>query len=688
LDAPAESQATNRLRVLARICCIWGFVVLGRLIYLQLIAHDEFVRLAESQQEKEVELRAPRGEIFDRNGARLAMSLPVDSVCVNPLRVPDIGLAADLLSRVLEGVDRGQLRERMKSAAAGGRGFLWVKRKITPEESEKLRSYNLDWVEFRTESRRFYPKGPLAAHVIGSVDHEEKGNAGVEQTLNQDLMGRAGIIRTLSDVRGGVVDRTVYSDPQPGKKLVITIDERIQYFAERELRQALIDNHCRTGSLVVMNPTTGEILAIANAMKGHEPFDPNKPVLAGEPIENRQNLAVSAPFEPGSVFKVVTISAGIDTGRVRPETVVNCGSGRIVLFRRVIHDAHPYSALSVSDVLAKSSNIGAIQVGLRVGNESLYDFVKRFGFGSETGVPLPGESAGLVWPLKKWIPSSIGSVAMGHEVMTTTLQLAQACSIVANGGMLVRPRLVIERQRPGASPEKETPTAPVRAIKAETAATMRALMQGVVLHGTGRLAQLEGYSSAGKTGSAQIYDHATRVYTHKYNASFMGFAPVNRPAIVVVVSLNGASKFGGPVAGPVFAKVASAALRFLDVPKDQPDNLVPPEPGDEPDSDLAIADLNGDHDPEQEPGVTEPPAVVAAESASILQPVSTASAPPIPAGPRVPDFHGKTVRAVLEEAMEFGIKVEIKGSGMARIQDPPAGSVLRPDDRVRVVFAR
>jgi cell division protein FtsI/penicillin-binding protein 2 len=335
----------------------------------------------------------------------------------------------------------------------------------------------------------------------------------------------------------------------------------------------------------------------------------------------------------------------------------------MTLFRRVIRDHDPYDALSMADVLAKSSNIGAINIGLKVGNERMLDYIKRFGFGRLTGVPLPGESPGLVWPLKKWIPSSIGSVAMGHELMTTTVQLAQSCSVVANGGLLVKPRIISDRQRPGAAREPEPLLRTTQVIAPETANTMRQMMQRVVLEGTGRNAQLKGYSSAGKTGSAQIYDPEAGVYTHRYNASFMGFAPVNRPAIVVVVTLNGASKYGGAVAAPVFERVASAALRMLEVPKDMPD-IEPVPVRDEDLADVAIAGLG------QAPVLQEMPSGAPA------------------AGPRVPDFSGKSLRGVIEQATERGITVEYSGTGLARVQDPPPGSVLRAGERVKVVFAR
>ena len=544
MDPRAESLAVKRLRIFARVCLVWGVVLVLRLIDLQIVSHDKYRRLADSQQIRNVEVQAPRGGIYDRNGEALAMSVQVDSVVVNPLRIPDPVVAADLLSAVLN-LETKPLLEKINQAVDNKRGFLFVKRKITDQESQKLRSYGLDWIEFRTESTRLYPKEQSAAHVIGSVNHEERGNNGVELSLDKILRGKPGVMRTQADVRQNVFDRKYFTDPQPGKNVTLTIDERIQYVAERELKKAVEKNNCKTGSIVVMNPKNGEVLA----MTSYPTFNPNENPEEGEDLSSRLNLAVSAPFEPGSVFKVITIAAGLETTNITPRTIIPCGNGRMTLFKRVIHDHNSYASLAVEDVLAKSSNIGAIQIGLKVGSRRLYEYVKRFGFGTRTGVPMPGESPGMVRYWEKWHPAAIGSIAMGHEIITTTVQLAQAASVVANGGMLIKPRLLLNE-----GVEKVQP--PKRVIKPETAITMRRMMEHVVLAGTGKPAQLDGYTTGGKTGSAQIFDTVAHAYTHKYNASFMGFAPVNNPAIVVVVTLNGAKQYGGVVAAPVFREVA------------------------------------------------------------------------------------------------------------------------------------
>jgi cell division protein FtsI (penicillin-binding protein 3) len=685
LNTREADLATKRLRIFARICVAWALIIIGRLVQLQIIDHQEYLRLAQRQQERQVEIRAPRGAIFDRNGQPLAMSVAVDSVCINPLRVPDLAVAAEILSKVLL-VDGRELLGKMQAAVENRRGFLWVKRKVSPEEAAKLGSYGFDWVEFRSESSRYYPKNGLAAHVLGGVDHEEKGNAGIELELDNDLRGVPGIMQTTADVRQHVFDLQVVSDPQPGASVTLTIDERIQYVAERELASAVKEHGAGTGSIVVVNPNSGDILALAN----YPSYDPNTPPKSKEEFLARRNLAVTAPFEPGSVFKVITVAAGIETGEVRPKSMFHCGNGSFKLFRRVIHDAKPHGMLTVAEILAKSSNIGAIKVALEVGNARMYDFIRAFGFGERVGLPLPAESAGIFRNLNRWIPSSIGSLAMGHEISTTSVQLAQACSVVANGGLRVKPRLVLQKQSDEGTVE-QMHQKPERVLKPETANTMRLLMRGVVDEGTGKRARLRGYTTAGKTGSAQIYDYDARVYTHRYNASFMGFAPVNNPAIVVVVTLNGTHSgprgFGGVAAAPVFQRVASAALRILGVPKDLPDEEI--EDNSEPGPDAA--DPEGAEPPDPEPdSVPELRLASAEQSLEQTDTVTGSDLAPfiVPTGPKVPDFQGKTKRAVLAESTALGVTVELAGTGIARAQNPLPGEVLRPGERVRVQFTR
>lgn len=676
-----DTLATKRVHMLARLAFIWAALIAGRLIQLQVIQHGEYKKLATRQQERVIEVRAPRGMILDRHGERLAMSLPVESVCVDPLRVPDLGVAVGILSQIL-GLDSAELLGQLKSAVDNRRGFLWIKRKVTPQEAARLRGLKLEWIEFRTESQRFYPNRSLAAHLLGGVDFEENGNAGIEQSFNEQLQGHSGELVLTEDVQKRGFKSTMETEPQPGQDIHLTIDSSIQFIAEKQLKEMVEQQHAKSGSVVAMDPRNGDIVAYAN----YPTYDPNDPPK-GQDISAREDLAIAAPFEPGSVFKVVTLSAALETTHLRPETMINCGGGKITLFGRTIHDDHRYGILSMEDVLARSSNIGAINIGLRVGQEKLYEYVRRFGFGSKTGLPLPGESAGMVRPLKHWQKTSIASVAMGHEIGVTALQLAQAGVIVASGGLRIKPRLILD------APVSE----PVRVMRPETAITMRRMMEGVMIkpYGTGhRYARLIGYTSGGKTGTAMIYDYQTRHYTHFYNASFVGFAPIANPAIVVAVTINhteGKTGYGAPASGPVFREVASAALRIKDVPKDLPEMLPSPDDGQADDNDVAIADL----------GSSIPPPLVQAGNAVAADDRPVASAKDAldqrsfledpgrggVAG-RVPNFQGKSMRDVIQESAALGIPVEFTGSGIARAQMPRPGEMLPQGRSVRVEFGR
>jgi cell division protein FtsI (penicillin-binding protein 3) len=703
-----ETQSTKRLLWLLRALIIWVVVIFLRLVWLQVFQHDDLLRQAQSQQQRLVPIEAQRGSILDRTGQPLAKSLPAESVLVNPKRINDARVAANLLAPIL-GLDAMQLTEKIRAASRRESGFLWVKRKVTASEAERVRSYKLEYVEFRPETRRFYPHGQLAAHVIGTVgianpnDTIERGTAGIEMSLDDDLAGLPGQVRVFNDVKQNPYDSVVARKPEPGSDITLTIDQNLQYEAEKEIARAAQASGAKSGSIVVMNPYNGEILAMAN----YPTFDPNEAPGAGEAVGARSNLAITTPFEPGSVFKVITLAAALETTKLRPDSPIYCGNGSFNLLGRIIHD-HVSGTLSMADVLAKSSNVGAIQVGLKVGDQQLYRYVRRFGFGRKTGVELPGESAGILRKVENWTPTSIGSVAMGQEIGVTSLQLALAGAAVANGGLLVKPKLILSRRKKGESVERFAEEKPERAIAPETAIQMRQMMEGVVLHGTGtRYATIKGYTSGGKTGSAQIFDLKAHVYTHSYNASFLGFAPVANPQIVVAVTLHGTqggnAGFGGPVAGPVFSRVAMTALRMLDVPKDLPDSVQPaPATVGEDANDLSIADLGSAslnaHDADavrsrSVSSVTMPP-VQADFSAPAEESTKEPSLDRRPfltsalVGPKVPNFRGMTLRAVLEESAARGVQIEVLGNGLVRNQEPAAGSILAPGARVRVQFTR
>jgi len=654
----------RRLTILAAILVLWGGAIFAKLLSLQVLHHRQYVQLARNREELDLSIPAPRGTIFDRHGLPLAMSVPTESVYVNPLKVPDLEVASTILSLALH-LDRTELYGKLKAACDGERGFLWVKRKITFDEGQSIRNLRLDWIQIESESQRHYPNGTLAATVLGSVDFQEKGNAGIERSYDSELRGKAGRVRLLTDVNRRGIDSQMEAPARAGTSLTLTIDEHLEFVAEQEIASAVKEHAAISGSVVVMNPQNGEILALAS----YPPYDPNEPPQPGEG-HARQNHALSVPFEPGSVFKVITLAAALETTNLRPDSPIDCHGGVLKLPGRVIHDSHTgMGVVPMATVLAKSSNIGAIEVGMRVGQGRMYDYVRRFGFGQKSGIELPAESGGKLRKLAHWGTTSLASISMGQEVSVTTVQLARAASVIANGGLLVTPRVVLKR----GSQTVPAPQ-PVRIVKPETAITMRQMMEGVVLPGgTGYpRARLEGYSVGGKTGSAQIYDVASRHYTHTYNGSFMGFAPLTNPAIVVVVTLNGThgtAGFGGQAAAPVFHAVATEALRVLDVPRDLPDQQPPPEMAKKAEvDDLSIADIGSDQPNILEEGEDD------GETA--------------PGGPRVPNFRGMTMRAALATAAAQGLTIVPGGSGVARMQSPPPGSLLHEGERIRVQFVR
>jgi len=663
----------------------WALIVVLRLVDLQIFAHGKYVKAAEAQQDKSAPIEPVRGAIVDRNGSFLAISSPSRIVAVNPGQIQNIGFAAALLARVLK-LDPSKLEADLEAAARSKRhhGYFIVDPQISDGEAEELAAMKLNWLIIGNGSIRTYPSGQLAAHVVGNVNSEQQGAAGIELKLNKDLAGIKGLARVKVDVKNRAYESEVVNSPVAGKTIGLTIDSELQHIAHDALKAAVVENHAEHGSLVAMDPRTGEVLAIEN----YPTYDLNERLHAGEKPSGREDLAVVAPFEPGSVFKVITLSSALETTNLRPESIINCGGGVMRLFSRVIHDHKPYSALSMEDVLAFSSNIGAIRIGMQVGNKNLYDYIRRFGFGRRTGIELPAEAPGLLRPLKRWQPTTIGSIPMGHEISVTSVQLAQAGSVIANGGFLVHPHLVSWEQAPGEPKVMMKYPAPVKALKPETVMTMRMMMRRVITEpgGTAHQLHVAGYTIAGKTGTAQIYDFAHRVYTHKYNASFLGFAPYQNPSIVVVVTVTGTTGqagYGGWAAGPVFVKITSEALRRMSVPRDVPEEMEQlaerakksPQAKESDDVSLAEANPLTPEELRQSLGETAP------DGAAVDGDVD-------PNAPKVPNFVGQTVRGVMQLAASDGVDVDMLGDGLARVQNPPAGALLVPGEHIRVRFTR
>src|ERR1700731_2956383 len=678
----ADRKTVNHLLIVACLTLVWMTAVLGRLGYLQLFLHSEYMARAHRQQQRVIEITPKRGAIYDRNMHPLAMSIPVDSAFAVPSELGDQQLAARLLSGVL-GIPREVLEARLESSHS----FVWIARKLPPDKKEAVEALNLKGVYFQKENQRIYPKRELASHVLGFVDLDEKGLGGIEYELDGQIRGKSEKIIVMADARqrwfdGGEAQR------ERGANVVLTLDEKIQYIAERELAAAIAKTRALAGTVMVMNPNTGEILALANWPK----FNPN---AANEsPAEARMNRAVSALYEPGSTFKLITLAAAFDQGITRPEEVFDCENGAVYVAGHRIRDHKPFGLLNVADILAQSSDVGAIKIALRLGAPKFYDYIRAFGFGQPTGVDMPGESKGILRRLESWSAVSIGSISMGQEVGVTPVQLISAVSAIANGGMFYKPHVIAELRRGDKVIPAEgllAPSEPRKVIRPETAATLRRLMEGVVLNGTGKLARLDGWTSAGKTGSAQKIDPATGRYSPtQLIASFTGFAPISNPAVTILVSLDSPVGLheGGQVAAPVFKRIAEQVLSYLDVPRDVPLNprLIQAAYKRQMASEGAML---GDFSPTDFSG--QPDEVLTASN-----PVAPNA--PVPHAPEValaaaeggdssvPDVPGKTMREVTDMCLRLGLEPLLVGSNLATQQIPEAGANVRRDAKVTVQF--
>jgi len=677
-----EFTASERLLLVASLILICLVAVVGRLGYLQLICHSGYLARAARQQQRTIDITPKRGSIYDRNMDPLAMSIPVDSVFAVPIEVGDAQLAAQLLSRVLA-IPSEVLEAKLESAQS----FVWIARKVPPDKKEAVEALNLKGIYFQKENQRIYPKRDLAAHVLGFVDLDEKGLAGIEYELDSQIRGKSEKIVVMADARQRWFDR-VEAQRERGADVVLTLDEQIQYIAERELAAALAKTHALAGTVVVMHPHDGEILALANWPK----FNPNAATEAS--AEARMNRAVTALYEPGSTFKLITLAAAFDQRIVRPEELFDCENGAVYLAGHRIRDHKPFGLLTVSNILAKSSDVGAIKIALKLGAPKFYDYIRAFGFGQLTGVDLPGESKGLLRRLENWSAISIGSISMGQEVGVTPIQLISAVSAIANGGFLYRPHVVGGLRRDNRALPREgvlTPVEPRRVIQPETAATLRRLMEGVILNGTGKLAHLDGWTAAGKTGSAQKIDPSTGRYSRtQLIASFTGFAPINNPAVSILVSFDSpvGQHEGGQVAAPVFKRIAEQVLAYLDVPRDVPvePQLIQVAYKDRNASNLAaLSDLTPidfaalpDLPPAESSGTNARRAMDKAPAMTVA--VDEGSDIP------VPDFSGKTMREVTETCLKLGMDPFLVGSGVAVSQTPAAGMKVRPGAKLTVQF--
>lgn len=592
----AVVAAPRRLRFVfaAMLFGVWALLILGRLTWLQVATHGDYVDLATRQQQRTFEVAPRRGMLYDRNLRELAMTVLVDSVYGVPNEITDKDGTAAALARVVhpDATDGFTTAHQIDARFHASKNFAWIARKLDPATIARVKALNLKGVYFQKEFKRFYPNDALAAQVLGYVGTDDNGLGGLERRFDADLHGTPGRMLTALDAKRHVLGSEA-REPEPGDSLMLSIDENIQFMAERALDHAMDRTKALNGTVVVQDTHTGQILALAM----RPTYNPNDFRHATTTL--LRNHAVSDVYEPGSTFKLVVYSAALDAAGVQPSDLVDCQGGQITLFGRTIHDDasdRGMGVVTVQRALEKSSDVAAVKMALKLGPERFYSYIKGYGFGARSGIQLPSETRGLLRPPQRWGSTSIASLAIGHEIGVTPVQLVSMVSAIGNGGTYIPPSILLESSqqlktgeamrampfRPIAEMPSTLPAGAHRVITPLTSAKMRKMMEGIVLNGTGREAALNGYSAAGKTGTAQKVDPLTHTYSHtKHVASFAGFAPVNNPAIsiAVVIDTPTVGNYHGAIASaPVFKEVAQQVLEYLGVPHDQPMSDKPAAP--------------------------------------------------------------------------------------------------------------
>jgi cell division protein FtsI (penicillin-binding protein 3) len=651
-----EREKWARIRIIM-IGAVFGMLfltVVGRAFYLQILQHEALVKKADKQHQHRVDLTPARGSILDRNGTTLAESIHMDSCYAEPRRIKDVEGTAGVLAPIL-GVSKSELVAKLSV----NKSFIWVERWLPPEVATRVKNMKLPGIGFAPESKRFYPNMEIAAHVIGFTGRDPNGLEGIELKYDSTILGNTGYMITERDALGRniAIMNTVIKDSSPGKSVVLTLDKTIQFITEKELARAVTESNAKSGMALVMESDTGKILAMAN----YPTFNPN--AYSRYSLSHLRNHVVTDSFEPGSTFKVFTIAAAVDTGTVKPTDMYNCENGTYRIADRTIHDDHPHSRLTVSEIIKYSSNIGSAKIGFKMGEEKLASYLRKFGFGSRTGIDLPGEAAGSL--KKHWYVIDLATTAFGQGVSLSVIQLTTALSAIANGGNLMRPYLVEQiLDDSGTIVQKFEPQVVRRVISPETAQKVTKMMETVTGDGgTGTKAALDGFRVAGKTGTAQKVDPVTHTYSSKRIGSFVGFVPAEKPKLTIAVIIDEPQgiKYGGIVAAPAFRGIAQNSLAYLKITPTVPLAKVPKLP--------------------------EAPVSVARGDESLAED-DDGDAPDDPAsgGEVMPNFSGMSMRRVLQVMEKRGINIRLMGSGRAVEQSPPPGHKIRGVDEVWIKF--
>lgn len=646
-----EKWARVRMRMVALLFTVVFALTAGRAFYLQVMQKERLEKIAEKQHQRIVALTPGRGAIYDRNNAPFAVSIEMDSCYAETRNIPNLPEAAAKLAPLL-GYQQGALETKLK----GARNFVWLSRRMAPELAQKVRDLDLEGIGFVKETKRFYPNYEVAAHVIGFTGMDPGGLEGVEKRYDSTILGNVGYLVTERDALGRDIHLKEGPETQSaskGNNVVLTLDKNVQYIAEKELAAAVEKNGAKAGIAIVMEPETGKVLAMAN----YPTFNPNS--FAKYPQAALRNRAIADGFEPGSTFKIFLIAAALEKRVVRAGDYFDCENGSYKMGGRTIHDTHKYGSLSIADILKYSSNIGSAKIGSRLGPEGLYNALTSFGFGEKSEIDLPGETSGMLRHQSKWYGIDLATIAFGQGVTTSALQLTTAVSAVANGGNLMKPYLV-ERitDDSGVVLQQFSPQVKRRVISPQTAKTVARMLEGVTDEGgTGTSASVDGYRVAGKTGTAQKADPVTRGYSDKRTASFVGFVPLEKPrlTILVVIDEPKTSSYGGVVAAPAFSAIAQQTLCYLKVPLEKSVKKKP------------------EAEQEKKPEEAEQEAV----EGGTIEGTEAGS---------MPNFRGMSMRQVLRVMETRGLNVKLEGSGRAVEQNPPPGSPITTQDKVWVRF--
>ncbi len=645
----------RRVLVLVVALGVWVVGIQARFVQLQVFQHEAYAASARKKQERVLHPEAPRGDINDRHGRMLAYSVKAHNVFADPTLVSDPAKTAAALCDALADCTPQERRDLVAKLSSPTE-YVRIRgaRAVTPQQAARVEAADLPGIALETDTLRFYPHKELGAHVLGYVGAENRGQAGVELVYDDIVRGRPGLAVAQVNARLQRLETRVDRAPVPGATLELTIDLAFQHIVERELERGVLENRARGGTAIVMNPATGEVLALAS----YPTFSPN--VASRATDDDKRNRAVQEVYEPGSTFKIVTAAAALESGIAKPSDIIDTSPGYITLGSRRIDDEHRYGALSFEDVIVKSSNVGAIRVGLRTGARRLSEYVARFGFGQPSTKELPGASRGI-WAPASLTESGLASVSMGYQISVTPLQMVTAASAVANGGLLMEPRFVRAVTQDGQR-EVYAPKVVRRAIAPETAATLTAIMEGVTERGTATLARLDRYQVAGKTGTAKKVLPGGGYSDGEYNASFVGFVPSRRPVFTILVVIDtprAKGYYGGVVAAPIFKRIAEAGLLHLGVPPTI--DPVPP---------VIVA---SDRDARPAPARRVPAIIPAAVPLG---------------GSLMPDVRGLNMRTAVRAFGDAGLVVRVNGSGLVVDQQPEAGTPIMPGHLGTIQLAR